>query len=50
MKIANIKKITVKRLSIAEAIKLARKIRRANKRNLNLPDDFDVVKYIHENR
>lgn len=50
MKTAKVKKVTVKRLSVAEAIKLARKIRRANRKKLNLPEDFDVEKFVREMR
>ncbi len=50
MKTTKKKKIIVKRLTIAEGLKLARKIRRASRRDLNLPEDFDVLKFIHDNR
>ena len=50
MKKIKIQKIENRRLTVDESIKLARQIRRINRKTLNLPEDFDVLKFIHDMR
>jgi len=49
MKTLKRKKLTPREIQVREFHKIAKEIQK-EAATLNLPDDFDVVKFIHDNR